>query len=91
MKQPLKRQHTEIEPEESTLNASFETVCFSDTQISTDGFSESEDENLNLDLDDSEMPTKPFFQDGVEQAFTEAISFVQFYFCIYIDLHFSAR
>ena len=39
----LKHRHIEIEPEESKLNASFETVCFSDSQISTDCFSESEE------------------------------------------------
>ena len=61
-------------------------MCYSDSEISTDCFSESEDENLNLDLDDSEMTAKPFFQDGVEQTFTEVVSFVQFYFYNYIDL-----
>ena len=82
MKQPLKCRYIEIEEEEppgnqTHLNASFETICFSDDddELSDDTACYSEEEYY------SDMPAKRHhFQSGAaDSRFTEAVSFVQFH------------
>ena len=82
MKQPLKRRYIKIEQEEppgeqTHLNTSFETICFSgnDGELSDDTVCYSEEEYY------SDMPGKrTHFQSGAEDSkFTEAVSFVQFH------------
>ena len=96
MKQPLKRRYIEIEEEEppgnqTHLNASFDTICFSDDddELSDDTACYSEEEYY------SDMPAKRHhFQSGAaESRFTEAVSFVQFHVqnnVLHVDLDLKA-
>ena len=101
MKNPLKRRYIEIEEEEPSgdqthLNISFETVCFSeedDGEFSDETSCYSEDEYYSAMS--GQGRGKPHFKSGgPESVFTEAVSFFQsncqnFFFSISAKTSFS--